>query len=628
MIENNSSLTQAATFVSYSRRQLYFAESLALHLQNEGLEVWFDLQQLQAGTVWADGLKHGVGEAGQMVLVVSQASLDSPYTQEEWKTFIDRGNRPVLVIFEPVNLPEVLKGLPTYDLRVGFKRKVRALAAYLRGEAEPRHDRMPKRMVFGLQGKLSGGIWAALTGLFAPVLACLGGLGLAGAGLALGRPPQSESLPFLLGFLIVSLLISGWFGLRLMTRKLRLANLKGAIVVSFLLLLPGFFAVANYVDDTQLTGPIGLSQILVIALMVWVLFVGFVVLRQSDSVLRWMTPDDALQPMRKRLHLPLARATTSLVSDSQPTPTVEGLTYAIHADPADAPFARRIERLFAKAGHRLVAAGDSPKHHIAILSNRSEQSWVQQITQSYAGTLVFVVTSTIEFSDALAETGRYQWVDAREGKRDDIIGLARSLADADRFKREVALEATPSQIDTWKVPDGINRQKWLLEFLAAFLLIFGVTDAVGYVMMLFGFNPDGDGNTAISLILIAISASYLWMVSRALVYRKIPRSLYFGLCLVSFAAVAWLQLLPTPLGWPESGATVWAYVGLFMTLAIPVVFGISAWQTAIWLPASGPIHRDEVGLKRSIARKFLRRNLIIVVGWVIVIVAAVVSFII
>ena len=164
-------MTQAPTFISYSRRQIYFAESLALHLQNEGLNIWFDLQELQAGTVWADGLTHGVGEASQMVLVVSQAALDSPYTQQEWKTFISRGNRPVLVIFEPVELPELLKGMPTFDLRAGFKHKVKALAAYLRGEVEPQYDRIPKRKAFGLTGILPGGVWAALTAIFAHLLA-------------------------------------------------------------------------------------------------------------------------------------------------------------------------------------------------------------------------------------------------------------------------------------------------------------------------------------------------------------------------------------------------------------------------------------------------------------------------
>lgn len=616
-------MTQTPTFISYSRRQLYFAESLALHLQNEGLDIWFDLQELQAGTVWADGLKRGVGEASQMVLVVSQAALDSPYTQEEWKTFITRGNRPVLVIFEPVELPEMLKGMPTFDLRAGFKPKVKALAAYLQGVAEPQYDRIPKRKAFGLPGILSGGVWAALTAISAPLIACVGAFSLALARLPLGNAPQFDALPFLIGFLVVTLPISAWFGLRLLTRKLRLASLKKAIIVNSLLLLPGFFAVAQFVDDTEFFGPIGPSQLLIIGLIIWNLFVLFIVLRQSDGILRWMTPDDALQPMRKRLHLPLARVTASAASGTQPAINADALSYSIHNDIADAPFAEVIKRIFAKAGYHLVAGDDKPTHHIAILSNRSAQSWVQKITQSYAGTLVFIVTSTIEFTDSLTETSRYQWVDAREGKQDEIIGLTRSLADANRHKREVALEATPSQIDTWKVPRGIKRQKRLLEFLATFLLIFGITDAVGYVMKILGYNPSGDGNTGASLILIAISAGYILMVSRALVSRKVSAFIYFSLSLISFAAVAFLQLLPSPLDWPKPDTTIWYYMGIFMTITIPIIFVISAWQTVFWFPKSGTIHEDEVGIKKSIARKFRHRNMIIVAGWVIVVLIAV-----
>jgi hypothetical protein len=616
-------LTQAPTFISYSRRQIYFAESLALHLQNEGLNIWFDLQELQAGTVWADGLKHGVGEASQMVLVVSQAALDSPYTQQEWKTFISRGNRPVLVIFEPVELPELLKGMPTFDLRAGFKHKVKALAAYLRGEVEPQYDRIPKRKAFGLPGILPGGVWAVLTAIFAPLLACIGAFSLALARLALGKTPQLDALPFLIVFLVITLLISAWFGLRLLTRKLGLASLRRAIVVNGLLLLPGFFAVAKFVDDTEFSGPIGPSQLLIIGLITWVLFVLFIVLRQSESILRWMTPDDALQPMRKRLHLPLARVVSRAASDTQLAITTDALSYSIHNDIADAPFAEVIKRIFAKAGYHLVAGDDKPNHHIAILSNRSAQSWVQKITQSYAGTLVFIVTSTIEFTDSLTETSRYQWVDAREGKQEEIIGLTRSLADANRHKREVALEANPSQIDTWKVPTGIKRQKRLLELLATFLLIFGITNAVGYVMKILGFNPSGDGNTGASLILIAISAGYILMVSRALVSRKVSAFIYFSLSLISFAAVAFLQLLPSPLDWPTTDTTIWYYVGIFMTITIPIIFVISSWQTVFWFPKSGTIHKDEVGIKKSIAHKFRRRNLNIVAGWVVVILAAV-----
>jgi hypothetical protein len=88
-----------ATFISYSRRQLYFAESLALHLQKENLNIWFDLQQLHAGTVWSDSLKDGISEAKTLVLIVSKASLASEYVEVEWKGVAAKGGQLVLVIF-------------------------------------------------------------------------------------------------------------------------------------------------------------------------------------------------------------------------------------------------------------------------------------------------------------------------------------------------------------------------------------------------------------------------------------------------------------------------------------------------------------------------------------------------
>ena len=124
-ISAGCTVKQPITFISYSRRQLYFAESLALHLQKEGIDAWFDLQQLQAGTVWSEGLKNGVSEASLMVLVVSQASLASPYTQAEWKGFAGKGNQLVLAIYEPVDLPDELRDLPVYDFRSGFNSKLR-----------------------------------------------------------------------------------------------------------------------------------------------------------------------------------------------------------------------------------------------------------------------------------------------------------------------------------------------------------------------------------------------------------------------------------------------------------------------------------------------------------------------
>lgn len=161
------------TFVSYSRRQLYFAESIALHLQKHGIKVWFDLQQLQAGTVWADGLESGVRRAARLVLIVSKAALESPYTRDEWLEVVQRGDPVVLVLFEPVDLPRQLQGLPTYDFRSGFNRNLRDLVAFLKGDAEPRHDRVPAANRFGLSARLSGTVLLTLTAQFGCLIACI-----------------------------------------------------------------------------------------------------------------------------------------------------------------------------------------------------------------------------------------------------------------------------------------------------------------------------------------------------------------------------------------------------------------------------------------------------------------------
>jgi hypothetical protein len=41
-----------AIFVSYSRKDFYFAESLVSHLELRGVRVWFDARNLQPGEFW------------------------------------------------------------------------------------------------------------------------------------------------------------------------------------------------------------------------------------------------------------------------------------------------------------------------------------------------------------------------------------------------------------------------------------------------------------------------------------------------------------------------------------------------------------------------------------------------
>jgi TIR domain len=65
-------------FISYSRRDFYFAEQLAVRLRRQGLEVWFDVHELEMGSDWAAAIDRGIAECDTFVLVASRAALEPP----------------------------------------------------------------------------------------------------------------------------------------------------------------------------------------------------------------------------------------------------------------------------------------------------------------------------------------------------------------------------------------------------------------------------------------------------------------------------------------------------------------------------------------------------------------------
>ena len=612
------------TFISYSRKQLYFAESLALHLQKEGVEVWFDLQKLQAGTVWSDGLEKAAGEAGKMVLVVSKASLESAYTQAEWQGFTRPGHQLVLAIYEPVELPDLARGLPTYDFRGGFEGRLLDLAAFLRGQAEPRHDPVASPNRFHISLRLPGVIWLTLCAQFGCFIACVLGLLITiyYRGLESATPNQ-----FYLYVAVLSLAVGARYAIPFLRHTLDYQKLKRSTLINLLLFIPVSLAVA-YLGQATRVGDVAsdsaggsyVYRAMLAGTALLTLFAHVYLFRHSASLLRWMRPEEKLQRLRRRAHQPLVAKATFDVDAAAHSEGV-AITYAIHTDPADEPVARWIEGTFQQAGHTRVAPDQNPGHHIAILSNRSSAAWVQELTRSHAGQLAFVVVSTIEFSDTLTETGRYQWVDARDGDRLDIIGLARSLAAVDAWKREAALETNPAMIDRWKVPAGITVLKRAMELFAIYVLVFGLTDLVGFVMQLLISIPQNPGSSpARSTVLVALGAGCLWIASKALIYRKVPAPVLYG-CFVG--ATVLVGLMGTMVRLHDAGAGLrsqwWYEPALTLGIVLPVVM-YSMLSSRFWLPAFARANPDEVGIKQSIDRGFKRNIVITIMVWVMVIV--------
>lgn len=130
-------------FVSYSRKEFYFTESLVLHLQRHGIDAWFDIQQLEPGIGWKTDIQDGLERCNALVLVASQSSLNSPYVKAEVEGAQKAGKPVYVVLFEPVTLPpELANPAALIDFTQGFDRGISLLTTVIRDHSTC-HDPIP-----------------------------------------------------------------------------------------------------------------------------------------------------------------------------------------------------------------------------------------------------------------------------------------------------------------------------------------------------------------------------------------------------------------------------------------------------------------------------------------------------
>jgi hypothetical protein len=90
-------------FISYSRRDLAFVETLADALEKSGKNIWFDqkrqpLNGIPPGSKWWEEIKDGIQSADSFLFIISQNSLSSPYCHAEISHAL-RCNRRIVTLF-------------------------------------------------------------------------------------------------------------------------------------------------------------------------------------------------------------------------------------------------------------------------------------------------------------------------------------------------------------------------------------------------------------------------------------------------------------------------------------------------------------------------------------------------
>ena len=125
-----------SVFISYSRKDYYFAESLTFSLIQRDVAAWLDVKDLRPGVDWEERLESAIDTASHLVLVASPDSLRSPHVTVEWKRALDRGIPVIVAHLRGNNVPPELAAMPRVNFHGRFKPAVNSLIEHLKGQAD------------------------------------------------------------------------------------------------------------------------------------------------------------------------------------------------------------------------------------------------------------------------------------------------------------------------------------------------------------------------------------------------------------------------------------------------------------------------------------------------------------
>jgi hypothetical protein len=88
--------------VSYSRRDSAFVSRLADSIEGQGKEVWLDTEGIADGEVFPEAIKHAIEQSDAFLFVITPASVDSAYCENEVDYAKELQKRIVPILREPV----------------------------------------------------------------------------------------------------------------------------------------------------------------------------------------------------------------------------------------------------------------------------------------------------------------------------------------------------------------------------------------------------------------------------------------------------------------------------------------------------------------------------------------------
>lgn len=103
-------------FISYSRTDMEFVQRLAMDLEREGFDVWWDLTDIQGSDVWERRIEDGLRTSQYFIVVLTPASLESRWVRREYLSADNSGIKIIPLRLKPYDVtPLTLRDIQPVD---------------------------------------------------------------------------------------------------------------------------------------------------------------------------------------------------------------------------------------------------------------------------------------------------------------------------------------------------------------------------------------------------------------------------------------------------------------------------------------------------------------------------------
>ena len=136
-----ASVEPRAAFLSYCRTDVDFANKLAKDLKAGGASIWLDTMDIRPGAVWDDAIEEALAECSQLLVILSETSVNSKNVRDEVSFALDKQKAVIPLLYRNCEIPLRLRRLQHIDfLKTSYDDGCRLLLQTLGVYAPARAD--------------------------------------------------------------------------------------------------------------------------------------------------------------------------------------------------------------------------------------------------------------------------------------------------------------------------------------------------------------------------------------------------------------------------------------------------------------------------------------------------------